>query len=107
MTYYNHSAVLKAYPNVTFIEDNYGAFDADGNPVELDQALLDATAIEVEAEAVMRRLREKRNELLAETDWWAMSDLTMTAEQTAYRQALRDLPANTTDPSNPVWPTKP
>ena len=52
-------------------------------------------------------LRELRNGLLSETDWWANSDVTMTAEQTAYRQALRDLPANTTDPANPVWPTKP
>ena len=55
----------------------------------------------------MRYLREVRDELLAETDWMASSDRTMTAEQTAYRQALRDLPANTTDPENPVWPTKP
>ena len=53
------------------------------------------------------RLRAKRDRLIAETDWWANSDRTMTAEQTAYRQALRDLPANTTDPENPAWPTKP
>ena len=52
-------------------------------------------------------LRIKRDRLIAETDWWATSDRTMTAEQTAYRQALRDLPANTTDPENPVWPVKP
>jgi hypothetical protein len=52
-------------------------------------------------------MRVKRDRLLTETDWWASADRTMTAEQTAYRQALRDLPANTTDPSNPVWPTKP
>ena len=52
-------------------------------------------------------LRARRDELLFETDWWAVSDRTMTAEQTAYRQALRDLPANTADPSNPTWPTKP
>ena len=52
-------------------------------------------------------LRAERDKRLAETDWWAMSDRTMTAEQTAYRQALRDLPANTADPANPIWPTKP
>lgn len=52
-------------------------------------------------------LRETRDKLLAETDWWAMPDRTMTDEQAAYRQALRDLPANTTDPANPIWPTKP
>ena len=50
-------------------------------------------------------LREKRDGLLTETDWWAGSDLTMTTAQTTYRQALRDLPANTTDQANPTWPT--
>ena len=55
----------------------------------------------------LRRLRNQRNELLAETDYLALSDVTMTDEMAAYRQALRDLPANTADPANPVWPTKP
>jgi len=55
----------------------------------------------------METLREKRNQLLAETDYFGMPDMTMTDEMRAYRQALRDLPANTADPANPVWPTKP
>ena len=37
------------------------------------------------------KLRNKRNSLLAETDWWGASDNTMTAEQTKYRQDLRDI----------------
>ena len=37
------------------------------------------------------KLREDRNKLLAETDWWGASDNTMTAEQTQYRQDLRDI----------------
>jgi len=52
-------------------------------------------------------LRDQRNRLLAETDWWAVSDRSMTSAQTKYRQDLRDLPANTSDPSKPTWPTKP
>jgi len=36
-------------------------------------------------------LREKRNKLLQETDWWGASDNTMTAEQTQYRKDLRDI----------------
>ena len=36
----------------------------------------------------MRLLREERNRRLAETDWWASSDLTMSSERTTYRQAL-------------------
>ena len=56
----------------------------------------------------MAALRRQRDQLLAETDWWVFPDSPdATAEQLAYRQALRDLPANTTDPANPVWPTKP
>ena len=53
------------------------------------------------------KLRQKRNELLHDSDWWASSDLSITQEQRDYRQALRDLPANTTDPANPTWPVAP
>lgn len=51
-------------------------------------------------------LREQRNQLLAETDFWVLRG-SITDAQTAYRSALRDLPANTADPVNPTWPTKP
>lgn len=44
----------------------------------------------------MRLLRKERDRLLAETDWWAVADRTMTSEQSAYRQALRDLPETAT-----------
>ena len=51
--------------------------------------------------------REERNRRIAETDWMACSDVTMSNDWKTYRQALRDLPANTSDPANPTWPTKP
>jgi hypothetical protein len=53
--------------------------------------------------------RSQRDRLIAETDWWASSDLTMTAEQTDYRQALRDITshANWPDLSESDWPVKP
>jgi hypothetical protein len=55
-----------------------------------------------------RVLRKERNKRLAETDYLGLPDLGgFSAEMTAYRQALRDLPANTADPANPVWPVKP
>lgn len=50
--------------------------------------------------------RTIRNNLLSDTDWWAVSDRTMTSEETAYRQALRDLPDHADWP-NMDWPTKP
>lgn len=55
----------------------------------------------------MRLLREERDRRLAETDWWASSDLTMTAEQTSYRQALRDITDSATSLDDVTWPTKP
>jgi hypothetical protein len=62
---------------------------------------------ELVAAEPMRLLRAERDRRIAETDWWASSDLTMTAEQTAYRQALRDVPENYTSLDDVVWPTKP
>ena len=55
----------------------------------------------------MRLLREERNRRLAETDWWASSDLTMTTAQTNYRQALRDITDSATSLDDVTWPTKP
>ena len=55
-------------------------------------------------------LRSRRNRLLAETDFWGNSDMTMSDDMTTYRQALRDLPAgkDTVDKcNNATWPTKP
>jgi hypothetical protein len=103
----NHFAIRRAYPNAVVIDDGTGAFDADGNQITLDQSLVDAAAVEVAAEQALASLRSKRNRLIAETDYLALSDATLTDEMSTYRQALRDLPANTTDPANPVWPTKP
>ena len=58
----------------------------------------------------MVSLREQRNQLLAATDFYALSDVTMDSDMTVYRQALRDItkqtPADDTL-SNITWPTKP
>ena len=55
-------------------------------------------------------LRQRRNQLLAETDFYALSDVTMTEDMTTYRQALRDLPSGLStvdDVNNVTYPTKP
>ena len=54
----------------------------------------------------MAEIRGKRNGLLEETDYFALSDVTMSDAMTTYRQDLRDLPASV-DVDNPVYPTKP
>ena len=71
---------------------------------------------ELKAAEPMRLLRNERDRLIAETDWWVLPDRTPTDEQLAYRQALRDLPDNSTPVldnttrlgiSGVTWPTKP
>ena len=52
-------------------------------------------------------IRNTRNELLAKTDFYALSDVTMTTEMSTYRQQLRDLPTSTSNPDDVVFPTKP
>lgn len=69
------------------------------------EAAYQATLDERTAEAN----RTKRNTLLAETDWMALSDVTMSAEMTTYRQALRDITSHANWPNleEADWPTKP
>ena len=58
----------------------------------------------------LANLRERRNQLLAETDFYGNSDVTMSDDMTTYRQALRDLPdgKDTVEKcENATWPTKP
>ena len=52
------------------------------------------------------KVRTTRNQLLANTDWRASSDLTLSDEWKTYRQALRDVPTQS-DPYNITWPTEP
>ena len=89
--------------------------DANGSAIESSNpadwgftwAEVSAKKAEFIAAEPLRLLRQERDRRLAATDWWAVADRTMTAEQTAYRQALRDVPANYTSLNDVVWPTKP
>ena len=79
----------------------------------------DSEIVDVNQEAFMNaynelwleKLRTQRNKRLAECDWVAIraftTDTPVSEEWKTYMQALRDLPANTEDPENPVWPTIP
>lgn len=51
-------------------------------------------------------VRIERNKKLQESDWRAMSDLTLSDDWKTYRQALRDVPTQS-DPFNVTWPTMP
>ena len=58
-------------------------------------------------EVAAKAVRDQRGKLLAETDWMALSDSTMSAEWATYRQALRDITAQETFPQSVVWPNEP
>jgi len=60
MITFSHDAIFKAYPQVVKISDTYGAFDADGNQIELDQTLVDAAAAELAAEAAATQYQRNR-----------------------------------------------
>ena len=87
-------------------------YDSRPQPTEKE---IQEKIVELQAAEPMKLLREERNRLLSETDWWAVADRTMTSEQTEYRTALRDLPANSPNVAlddngnliNVTWPTKP
>jgi len=58
----------------------------------------------------MANLRQRRNALLSSTDFYALSDVTMSDDMTTYRQNLRDLTnglSSVEDVNNVTWPTKP
>ena len=66
---------------------------------------------EIIREYSFKELRQERNQRLAEVDWIFSEDYAIDDESyqqwLTYRKALRDLPATTEDPANPVWPEKP
>lgn len=91
--------------------------DSSGTSIESDDpadfgvtwSQVSAKLTELQTAEPMKLLREERDRRLAETDWWASSDLTMTQAQTDYRQALRDVPAQdgVTGLDDVTWPEKP
>lgn len=88
-------------------------FDVNGNRIDKPEEW-DSKIAELQAAEPMRQLRMQRTAILAESDWMANSDVVMTDEWRAYRQALRDLPETQTpaldDNGNLInveWPTPP
>ena len=81
--------------------------DENATPIEYDKDAYEAKYNELLLAEQWADIRTTRNTLLAETDWMDNQDVTITDEWKTYRQALRDLPANTSDPANPTYPEKP
>ena len=90
--------------------------DDDGNTIYTGRWIIAKTAVAMTAEEITannlawaEKNRNERNKRLAETDYHALSDVTMSAEMTTYRQALRDITAHANWPhlGDDDWPTKP
>ena len=88
-------------------------YDETSKPSKDD---LDTKLTELQNAEPMRILRIERDKRIAKTDWRASVDLTLSNDWKAYRQDLRDLPAQQTpkllsngqlDPSSISWPPEP
>ena len=88
-----------------------GGFTGSGSTWTLGWNVVSKSAEDIAAydEKISAENRTKRNELLAETDYLALSDNTLSSEMAAYRQALRDITSHANFPnlSDSDWPTKP
>lgn len=80
--------------------------DPDGKPSieELKKEL-----IQIQNDIALQEVRDKRNELLSETDWVSGEDVPQSIKDTyfPYRQALRDITTHYSNLKEVVWPEKP
>ena len=107
-----HEAIHEMYVSVISVNEyNDGTFVAkklDGTVVQIDEAAVSVRAIELKNENNLKWLREERNKLLKDTDYWDASDTpNMTTEQINYRQALRDITKTYSSLNDVIWPEKP
>lgn len=106
----NEAEFNSMFRKVTGKDSNDSAIESsDPNDFGTTWSAVSAKKTELVNAEPMRLLREERDRRLAETDWMASSDLTMSSAWTTYRQALRDAPAQegVTGLDNVTWPTKP
>lgn len=78
--------------------------------VNLTQAEIDSATAQLNdynQNVLPQAIRAERNSLLAETDYLALSDTTLSSDMAAYRQALRDITSQSGFPTDVTWPTKP
>ena len=105
-------AILKINPNAKF---SVNADDIDqitwlDDTTPISKSDIQAQLSAVELDIALDTLRAKRNKLLAETDYFALSDVTLADNMKTYRQELRDLTngLDTVEKVNAVtFPTKP
>ena len=92
------------------VSQNAGGIHYHDGQTPPSESAINAKRVELQAAYPLQELREKRNVLLAASDWMANKDVTLPAAWKTYRQELRDLPSglDTVEKVNAVtWPTKP
>ena len=105
-------AILKINPNAqaTVTDNDINKITWENGTTPISKADIEAQLPIVEFEMALDELRVKRNKLLANTDFHALSDQTLSPEMSAYRQALRDINNGITTKEQIdaiIWPTKP
>ena len=103
-------AIRALYSSVVTIIENESsitAYDANDNVVSWDADAVATKQTELENAFKLDELRTERTKRLSETDHYGLSDQTMSAAMTTYRQALRDITDSYTSLDDVVWPTKP
>jgi len=104
----NEEEFASMFRKVTGVTEHGIGIESDNSADwDVTWAQVETKLSELNAAEPLKLLREERNRKIAETDWWASSDLTMSAEQTAYRQALRDITESYSSLDDVVWPEKP
>jgi len=107
-------AILKINPNASFVirgtEIEDCIIEFTNGTATISKADIQAQFPIVKFDMAMEDLRAKRNKLLTDTDFHALSDQTLSPEMSAYRQALRDITNGITTKEQIdaiIWPTKP
>ena len=101
-------AVLSLRPKAKFVARDGAIVEwLDTEQSQPSESEINTKIAELEAAEPMRLLRIKRNQRLADTDWWVVPDRTASDEQLAYRQALRDITNTYSSLDDVVWPEKP
>jgi len=119
MKYTISDAIIELKPGADYIlrgEDYSDLEWLDSSQTKPTETEINSKISELDAAEAMRLLRLERNSRIAETDWRASSDLTLSNDWKTYRQALRDLPASSSpkldsnfdlDLTSVTWPTEP
>lgn len=104
-------AICSLVPNAEFVLTGDVLDWRSSDLTQPTSSEINAELARLEALQPWNELRAERNRRIAETDWEIVRHKELGTNVPAvlktYRQELRDLPANTSDPANPVWPTKP